>query len=457
MKKLLMLTFVGLILASLVACGGGSSTTPNAQPGAVFVTGEDAPLPSVLAFNVTLNKITLNNGSTSVSVLSTAQTVDFARLLGLRTLVGFNSVTPGTYTSATVELANPQIVYLDLTKTPPVAATMNGTLTSSVVTVAFNKPMVVDANGLAGLKMDFDLRQSIQVDPTTKQMTGSVNPTLDLKVVGAADPDAQVDDLRGSFVSSNTTTNSFVMQRPDGRQITIVVNANTTFNGSYNLGNLAAPEFIEVDGVVQNDGSILASSVEVVSTSKAFVSGRIISVTDDSSGNAQSVTLLVGEEMPAMSSVPVDMPATLNVSAVGKYAICFVNNWFTSQLFNSSTLVAGQRIFVGGTYDSTSNTFTPEGISLRRQGVVGDLVANSVTISSGNRGSFQLQNNLMLGYILGGPLTVETSNMTNFINVNGLAGLQAAGSAKLIVHGLILEDPVTGEPVMWAHRVRVLP
>jgi hypothetical protein len=391
-----------------------------------------------------------------VTVLSTPQTVDFARLLGLRTLVGFNSVPAGTYTSATVQLASPQIVYLDLTTNPPSAVTMNGTLTSSTVTVAFNKPMVVAANGLAGLKMDFDLRQSIQVDGSG-QITGTVNPTLDFKVVGPTDPDADVDDLRGSFISSNVASNSFVMQRPDGRQITIVVNANTTFNGSYNLGNLAAPEFIEVDGVVQNDGSILASSVEVVSTSKAFVSGRIISVTNDGSGNAQSVTLLVGEEMPAMSGVPVDMPATLNVSAVSKYAICFVNNWFTNQLFNSTTLVAGQRIFVGGTYDSTANTFTPEGISLRRQGVVGDLVANSVTISNGNLGSFQLQNNLMLGYILGGPLTVETSNKTNFINVNGLAGLQAAGSAKLIVHGLILKEAKTGAPVMWAHRVRVLP
>jgi hypothetical protein len=457
MKKLLSLTFVGLILASLVACGGGTSTTTNAQPGAVFVTGEDAPLPSVLAFNVTLNNITLNNSSGSVSVLSTPQTVDFARLLGLRTLVGFNSVPAGTYTSATVQLANPQIVYLDLTTNPPSAVTINGTLTSPTVTVAFNKPMVVDTNGLAGLKMDFDLRQSIQIDPTTKQITGSVNPTLDFKVVGATDPDADVDDLRGSFISSNVASNSFVMQRPDGRQITIVVNANTTFNGSNNLGNLAAPEFIEVDGTVQNDGSILASSVEVVSTSRAFVSGRIISVTNDGSGNAQSVTLLVGEEMPAMSSVPVDMPATIDVSGVNKYAICFVNNWFTGQLFNSTTLVAGQRVFIGGTYDSTANAFTAAGISLRRQGVVGDLVANSVTISNGNLGSFQLQNNLMLGYVLGGPLTVQTSNKTNFINVNGLAGLQAAGSAKLIVHGLILKDQTTGAPVMWAHRVRVLP
>jgi hypothetical protein len=456
MKKFLTLTFVGLILTSLLACGGGSSTTQNNQPGAVFVTGEDAPLPSVLAFNVTLNSITLNNGSSSVSVLSQPETVDFARLLGLRTLVGFNSVPAGTYTSATVQLANPQIVYLDLTTNPPSAATMNGTLTNATVTVAFNKPMVVGANGLAGLKMDFDLRQSIQLDGSG-QITGMVNPTLDFKVVGATDPDAEVDDLRGSFISANTSTNSFVMQRPSGRQITIVVNANTKFNGSYNLGNLAAPMFIEVDGVVQNDGSILASTVEVISTSKAFASGRIISVTNDSSGNAQTVTLLVGEEMPAMASVPVDMPATIDVSAVNRYAICFVNNWFTNQLFNSSTLVAGQRIFIGGTYDSTANTFTAEGISLRRQGVVGDLVANSVTISNGNLGSFQLQNNLMLGYILGGPLTVKTSNMTNFININGLAGLQAAGSAKLIVHGLILEDPVTGAPVMWAHRVRVLP
>ena len=93
----------GLIALLFTACGGGtgsSNTSSNnsQQSGSVFVAAEDTPLPAVLAFNVTINSITLSNSSTSVQVLAQPTTVDFARLLGLRTLLGFNTVPPGTYT-----------------------------------------------------------------------------------------------------------------------------------------------------------------------------------------------------------------------------------------------------------------------------------------------------------------------------------------------------------------------
>jgi hypothetical protein len=120
-------------------------------------------------------------------------------------------------------------------------------------------------------------------------------------------------------------------------------------------------------------------------------------------------------------------------------------------------MTAGQRIFVGGDNDANTNAFIPQMISLRRQGVVGSPVQNSVSITNGNRGSFQLQNNFMLGYVLGAPLTVQTGNTTRFYGVTGLSGLQVAGSVNLVTYGLMLKDPNTGAPQMWAHRVRVLP
>jgi len=458
MKRFLLFAILPALLAIMIGCGGTGSSQPstNASPAAaIFITGEDAPLPSVLAFNVTLNSITLNNGSTAVSVLSMPTTVDFARLMGLRTLVGFNSVQPGTYTSATINLSAPLISYLDLTTSPPSVGTINGTLTNSTVTVALSKPLVVGSNGLAGLHMEFDLRQSLRLD-VAGQVTGVVDPHIDLKPVMASDPEAEITDLRGGLVSVNVAGSSFVIQRPGGHQVTIIVNGQTRFNGSWNLGNLAPPAFVEVDGTVQADGSVLATEVEVIATTRGFLSGRIVNV-NPGSGPAQTITLLVGEEMPDIPSIPVGFPVTLDVSQVTDYQICFFDNWFTNILFNSSTLAVGQRIFVGGTFDTTSNTFVPQRISLRRQGVEGDLVQGGVNIVSGNRGSFQLQNNLLMGYLLSGPLTVQTGNVTLFVNVNGLAGLQSAGAVKLRVHGLMLKDPTSGNPQLWAGRVRVLP
>jgi len=215
MKRVLAVSALLALLGIAVACGNSSSSSQteaqNDQQGRVFVTAEDAPLPSVLAFNINLDKITLSNGLTSVTVFSTSQAVDFARLLGLRTLVGFSAVTPGTYSSATIQLSNPVISYLDLSTSPPSVATIGGTFTHSTVTVALSKPLVVGPNGLAGLHMEFDLRQSLQVNSTTGQLTGMVNPQLDLRPVKAADPDALITDLRGGLVSVGSS--SFLLQR----------------------------------------------------------------------------------------------------------------------------------------------------------------------------------------------------------------------------------------------------
>ncbi|HUK23100.1 MAG TPA: DUF5666 domain-containing protein [Terriglobales bacterium] len=457
MKRFLTSFVVLLSIAfTFAGCGGSGSASfsGGGSPSAVFVTGEDAPLPSVLAFNVTINSITLNNSSTSVQVLAQPTTVDFARLLGLRTLLGFNTVAPGTYDSVTFQLSSPVISYLDLTTTPPSVGTINGTLTSSTVTVALPKPMAVAESGLAGLHMEFDLRQSIQLD-TNGEVTGSVDPHINAKAVQASDDDAEITDLRGGLVSVNVSGNSFVLQRAGGHDITIDVNSNTQFNGSYSLGSLATPMIIEVDGTVQADGSILAEEVEVICTDGAFVMGHIVAV-NPTSGPAQSVTLLVGEELPAISGVQAGFPATIDVSAVTDYDIRHFNNWFTSYLFNSSSLVIGQRILIGGTVDSSSN-FTPRRVVLRRQGVVGQLVQGSVSITSGNLGSFQLQNNGLLGYVLNAPLRVQTGDSTRFLNVNGLLGLSTAGSAQVAAAGLMLKDQTSGNVQMWAHHVAILP
>ena len=79
----------------------------------MFVTGEDAPLPSVVGLLLTINSITLNGQSNSPQVISTPTTVDFARLLGLRSPLAFSSVPADTYSSATFVVANPVISWVE--------------------------------------------------------------------------------------------------------------------------------------------------------------------------------------------------------------------------------------------------------------------------------------------------------------------------------------------------------
>ena len=448
----------------LVACGGGSGTNPppNNQSGAVFIVGEDAPVSSVVAFNITINSITLNNSSTSVQALSTPTAVDFGRLMGLRSLLGFNTVPQGTYNSVTFTFENanpaPVISYVDLSTNPPSVQPLTGTLTSATVTVPFpaGKPLVVGSNGLAGLHIDFDLRDSLAVDGNG-QITGIINPVIAVQAVSASEDLGEITEFTGNVVSVDTNANSFVMQGPYGFQRTIEVNANTQYNGSNSLSTLLPDAIVSVIGTMQADGSILASGVEQITTDKAFISGRILAV-NPTSGPVQTVTMWVGEELGTSGIIPVDTVQTIDLSAVSTYDICFFDNILTQQVFNDSSLVVAQRIFIGGTV--SGGAFNPQMVSLRRQGVVGALVANSVTVTGGtgsNQGYFQMQNDALMSYAAGGPFTVLTGDKTFFVNINGLAGLAQAGTPNLLSRGLVFKDPNTSKPVVVAGRVRVLP
>src|SRR5208283_6067277 len=445
MKRFFALTAT-ILLATLMLVGCGSnSSNPNpgqSQSGNVFVTGEDAPLPSVVGLNLTINSITLNGQSNSPQVISTPTTVDFARLLGLRSPLAFNSVPADTYSSATFVLANPVISWVDMSQNPPAVSPMPGTLPQSpyTMTVNFPTPMVVGSNGLAGLKMEFDIRQSLAVNGG--QSTGAVNPVIYIKATKASDPDGQVTDLTGGLVSVTTANNSFVMQGPYGRQLTVYVNGSTQFNSGWSMTDLAAPAIVGVQGAFQADGSLMASGVEVITTAESFLSGRVLQVTNNASGQAQSVTMWVGETGADMVNDSRTIQ-TIDVSAVTQYDICFIDNSLTTDWFNNTSIEVGQRIFIGGSY--VNPTFTPQMISLRRQGVYGMLDPGTVTVTSGNAGNFQSSNNGLIGYSAGGPVTVYTGNSTVFFNLTGLSALAGDTTAvPLIMRGLFLMDPNTG-------------
>ncbi len=209
-----------LATLTLVGCGSNSSnSTPPAQSGSVFVTGEDAPSASVVGFDVTINTITLTGHHNSPQVLAVPTAVDFARLIGLCSPLAFSSVPADTYSSATFVLTNPVISYVDMTQNPPALNTINGTLPQSTysMTVNFPTPMVVGSNGLAGLK---------------------------------------VTDLTGGLASVDQTNSPFVMQGPYGRQLTVYVNDSTQFNSGWSMSDLAVPAIVGVEGAFQADGSL---------------------------------------------------------------------------------------------------------------------------------------------------------------------------------------------------------
>jgi Domain of unknown function (DUF4382) len=451
----------GVLLAILGALGlcscGGSSLGVNsggAGQASVFTVGTDAPLPSVISCQVEITGVTIFNGTTNVAVLSTPQVVDFAQLSGLHQLLDLNAVPTGTYTSATVTLANPVIGFIDTTQSPPAISTIDGTLSESSVTVNFANPFVLNDADLVGLRMEFDLRQSLATD-MNGQVTGAINPVFHMQLLAADDANVSIDDFHGGVVGV-TGSDTFTMQGPKGRQWTVQASASTDLDDpSDPISSFTTSTIVEVSGrldPVTHD--IDANEIEVVSNDKFFLAGLFTSIRPPS-GAATQADLYVRAELPDVSGIQDGQITTLDLNGSEKYMIANIRTPLTSLLFNNSALAAGQSVGVGGKL-ATSNgvsTLTVHRVVLRRQGQGGSWVPGSTVIQSGNAGSFQLNDDWTAGVLLPNPLTVITGNGTIFVNLNGLSDLSGTQAIPLRVVGFILADQATGQPVMVARAV----
>jgi Domain of unknown function (DUF4382)/Domain of unknown function (DUF5666) len=448
--------FAALILSS---CGGGASSSgPTSQEQAsIYTVGTDAALPSVVSCEVTVSGITLNNGSTNVSVLSQPQIVDFAQLSGLHQLLDLTAVPTGTYTSATITIASPVIGYINTTNNPPTISTINGTLSQSSVTVNFSDPVVVSNADLFGLRIEFDLRQSLQTD-SNGQATGAVNPVFEVALLDSANSQVAIDDFHGGVVGV-TGSNSFTIQGPHGRQWTVVTDDSTMLDdANTSVNSFTTNTIVEVSGTLDPvTHSINASEVEVVSNDDFFMGGLLTSIRP-STGPRTAADLYVRELLPAVNGVSDGQIETLALNGSEKYMIEHINLPLTTLLFNNSELAAGQRVAIGGELTTTNGTspLTVHRVVLRRQGQAGAWVPGSTMIQNGNAGTFQLNDNWTAGVLLPSPLTVITTNDTNFINLSGLSALEGTQPLSIRVVGFILVNQATGQPVMVARSVEEL-
>jgi hypothetical protein len=450
-----------LPLSVTAGCGSGSSAALGSQPSSasIFTVATDASLPSVVSAQLTVDSVTLANGSTNVSVLTAPAMVDFAKLNGLHDLIDLNSVPTGTYTSATLTLeSTASIGYIDTTVTPPAVHTMTGTLSPTVVTVALAKPFTLNAADLVGLRMEFDIRQSLAVDGTG-QLTGAVNPTFHMQLLNATDANVSIDDFRGGYVGA-AGNNSFLMQGPLGRQWTVSSDNNTEFDTGDQMASFTTNSIVDVSGQLNPvTHAIDASEISLVSTDK-FVMGGLLTSVRPPSGAARAADLYIRSELPAISGINPGQITTLTLNGSEVYRIANLPIPLTALLFNNMSLAAGQHVAVGGVLNTVSGvtTLIPHRVILMRQGQSGTWVPASTMITTGNNGSFQLTDNSTGGVLLPAPLTVLTTGNTMFINLSGLQGLSGTTSIPLRVVGLVLidsNDPYTHgrSPVMVARFI----
>lgn len=455
------------LAAFVVGCSGGSSSNSNnnttPQSNSVFVTGTDAPLPSVVAFRVDITGLTLSDGTNPpVSVLSGTQTVDFARLNGLRTLLDINSIPTGTYTQAVVTLANPSIDYLNVTNpqtnpaTHPTISTLDSTassnpqlsLTQSQVTINLANPLVVSTGDITGLRFEFDIKKSVAVD-ANGQITGSITPTLDLKAITPSDADAYVDEFVGGVVS--VANNSFVIQGPHGKQWTVNVNGQTEWENNESISDLTTNSIVEISGTLDKlTAAFDADSVAIVSQNK-FWAGGLVTYVDPPAGTASDFDMYVRSVLPSGTGFNSGQISNIALTGNEKYFIHWWHNNWGSFLFSSAGLVPGQHVSIAGPFNNGQVTVSR--VVLRHSGHSGTLVTGQTNTSAG---TFEFNSNGLAGVLFEGPITVQVTPFTHFLGgLNSINDLTGTTALNLRVVGLVLKTN-TGTPIFLAFSVEQL-
>jgi hypothetical protein len=464
--------FVVALMALAVGCGGGSmSTMPitEQQAGTVFVSGGDAPLPSVVSFKVVISGISVAEGmGTPVTVTTGPQTVDFAKLNGLHTLLDLNTIPSGTYDTVIVNLASPEIDYLNVTNpqtNPPTRPTISSltttttppaTLSTSMVSISLSSPLVVNSGDVIGLGFEFDIRKSLAVD-MNGQITGVVNPTINVNAITPSDADAYIDEFIAGVTTINAGGNSFTIQGPHGHAFTVNVNDQTEWEGGETISNLTASSIVSISGTLdRTDGTFLADTVAILSQDK-FYAGGLITYVDPPTGTAQDFDLYVRDVLPAGTGFDSGQISTIALTGNEKYFIywmhnVFVNPRFSNIFFNASLLVPGQHVSIGGPFNN--GAVTVKRVVLRHEGHTGTLVSGSANVGTS---TFQFNSNGLAGVLFNGPVTVYVTSFTRFGGgLTSLEDLTTNPTNPLRVIGVVLKDPISGQPVFVARSVTEL-
>lgn len=459
-SKIFLLASLSFAVLLATGCAGKGTSTPsnpsNAPTGSAFVIGTDAPLAAVTSFAVQVQSIDAVDASgTAVPLLNGSPTIDFARYNGLQTLLDLNAVPVGTYNSINVTLGTATIGYLSpqpgaQSGSAPSIQTMPAVLSQSTVKVTLAQPLIVSQSEPVGLRVDFDLRKSIQLD-ATGQVTGQVAPTFDIKAVAASDSGAYVDEFDASVVSVNAIGQSFVIQGPHGREFTVLVSGQTDFDNSESISLLTPNSIVQVSGTIDRaDSTINADEVAILSQDGFYAAGQVTYV-QPASGDATAFDLYVRGVLPTTTGLTVGQIAQVNLTGSEKFFIYWMHNSISQFLFNASSLLPGQHVAIGGpaTGATDAQAVSTKRVVLRHWGFNGSVIAGSM-----NRGTNTFQMNVLgfAGQLVPGPVTVYVTNGTKYRNGPGsLNDVSSVTNVRVV--GLLIKGPVSSQPVLLAHYV----
>lgn len=435
--------------------GGGSPVQPASSP--VQVRVGDAPSDLVLAFEITISQVVLNNNTGGTfAALSSPVTLELSHRAATFNPIELINIPLATYTGATVTLGASQITYVD-----PATGTVKQqqfAVPPLPITITFPTPITIGV-GASLLNVDFNLRAGVSLNGTSFSFDPTQIVTTNVGI-GQGTQRAEngaAEDVTGSIVGISgmlgSAGSSFILsvQQASG-PLTFKTDANTVFSPS--AAAVAVNTIVEVEGISQPDGSLLATSVRAEIENGGLVIDAL-----------QAEGIVVGRN-PALPPTPaVQIQMVVQATAAPGITFPAVGSTFTADInlntrfdvdagdfdltgfpvFGPTSLTVAQKV-EAATDGPSATHITARAVVLKRQtltGQVSGLVGDNFLVTVDLQSSFAL-------------LTGQTAIFVNKQAGTLITGALANGST-VRVRGLLFFDPMLGTYSMLAMRIDVSP
>jgi len=428
-------TAILLAVAGTTSCSSGGATpkTPllsgNTQVTVVLTgTAND----QVTEFNVQFQSLTLTTQSgKTVTLLSSQQPSEFIHLNTRIEPLTTATIPQDIYTSAVVKLGGAEFV-CDAQVPGGGLGFAHYSVVNQGPTVSLTSPITITGSSMA-LLLNMQVSNSAVFPScwTTPAFEGfSMTPTFNLtpyvlSTSATNSGNGKVTGLKATVAAVGTTASSSTLSVAAGpfgtRSLCASANSGASVQGISGASALSSGMFLDVDGVIQSDGSLLATRIEVENPSAVNMSTGPIMQVDA----LVPVLLLYGRtEMGPLLTDPVngqtgqydEIPyfdfSNTKFQISGQFTNLQTLPFVPS--FDAASMASGQTVDVtsgpltlgGGTYD-TANTITliPQTI-------------NGTVVASQQIGSFMDYSISLASYDLFPTLAVQQGQTTQLTNPN---------------------------------------
>src|SRR5229473_2862765 len=467
--------FVALMLVScafLAACGGGSMNTPPTVNGVpMSLTIRDTP-PSgvaVLFFEALITGASLQPSDMSksaVAVVTTPVEVEFGHLQTDTAFLSLANVPADTYKSLNLTFGNAALTIVNHSGAAIGSCANNAVcqitpnFNPSTATLTSPFPIAVTADETFGIKLDFNVNDSLQSDLSVNPMVSVVKVTQRRREDNQDDME-EADDVDGQVTAVGMNQFTLMNER-SGQSFTINVDSSTVFEDFDGAGCTANPQnfsciamgqIVEVDLNESGMGTMLAKRVKLEEQASAEVLKATITSVDSST----QFHAVVFNEEPTVSGVSEGSAVVVTILPNATFAASSEemgeDGGFTQtglSFASAADLLVGQDVQIRPQMVTSAGgvtTITTDRIHLRPSQITGQVG----TINSD--GTFTLTS---LSPLFTGAtpavtaIKVEPVLEMRFEDVSGLNGLAAGNTVS--VRGLLFNT--AGSPTLLAKAIR---